>query len=138
MITTHIHGEARVEDGVGIVTLTSVYPTSVEDLWDAITTPERLARWFGNVEPDADNPRLFRGDLITTWSGTIEVIECERPRVLRTTFSDEDGTGPVTATLESVPNGAKLIIEERGVPADNLDAYVAGWRSQLELLAPTL
>lgn len=26
------------------------YDASVEDLWDAITTPERLARWFGSVE----------------------------------------------------------------------------------------
>jgi uncharacterized protein YndB with AHSA1/START domain len=31
---------------------TRSYDTTVEDLWDALTTPQRLARWFTPVEGD--------------------------------------------------------------------------------------
>ena len=37
------------------VTLSRGYATSVEDLWDAVTNPERIPRWFlpvsGELEP---------------------------------------------------------------------------------------
>ena len=34
------------------VTLTRLYETSVDDLWDALTSRERIARWFLPVEGD--------------------------------------------------------------------------------------
>ena len=38
------------------VTLSRSYPTTVEDLWDAVTNPDRIPRWFlpvsGDLEPD--------------------------------------------------------------------------------------
>ena len=34
------------------VTLTRLYDTTVDDLWDAMTNPERLPRWFLPVEGD--------------------------------------------------------------------------------------
>ena len=38
------------------VTLSRIYATSVEDLWDAVTNADRIPRWFlpvsGNLEPD--------------------------------------------------------------------------------------
>ena len=34
------------------VTLTRTYDTTVDDLWDAVTSPERLPRWFAPVGGD--------------------------------------------------------------------------------------
>lgn len=34
------------------VTLTRLYDTSVDDLWDAVTSRERIPRWFAAVEGD--------------------------------------------------------------------------------------
>jgi uncharacterized protein YndB with AHSA1/START domain len=34
------------------VTLTRLYETSVDDLWDAVTSPQRIPRWFLPVEGD--------------------------------------------------------------------------------------
>lgn len=34
------------------VTLTRLYDTSVDDLWDAVTSKERIPRWFLPVEGD--------------------------------------------------------------------------------------
>ena len=36
------------------VTLTRLYDTSVDDLWDAMTNGERLPRWFAPVEGDLE------------------------------------------------------------------------------------
>ena len=58
----------RVEnrDHLGKPSLVAVavrsYDTTVDDLWDAITTPERLARWFMPVEGDLPWPRRSLGD----------------------------------------------------------------------------
>ena len=39
-------GEAHV------VTIQRTYPAAVEDVWDAVTDPERIARWFLPVSGD--------------------------------------------------------------------------------------
>jgi len=54
---------------------TRTYDTTVEDLWNAITTPQRLARWFTPVEGDL---RLGgRYQLQGNASGTI--TRCDPP-----------------------------------------------------------
>jgi len=43
--TTEIDGvEGRVQ------TLAQTYPSPIEDVWDAVTAPERIVRWFAPVE----------------------------------------------------------------------------------------
>lgn len=45
--TTEVDGdEARVQ------TLAQSYPSPIDDVWDAVTAPERIARWFAPVEGD--------------------------------------------------------------------------------------
>ena len=36
----------------GAIRLEDVYDTDIEDLWDACTDPERLARWIAKVSGD--------------------------------------------------------------------------------------
>ncbi|MBF9133842.1 SRPBCC family protein [Plantactinospora sp. S1510] len=69
-------GEART------VLLRRTYDTSVEDLWDAVTNPERLPRWFLPVSGD------FRlgGRYQTEGNAGGEIIACEPPRRLRVTW----------------------------------------------------
>ena len=45
--TTEVEGEeARVQS------LAQTYPSPIDDVWDAVTTNERIARWFAPVEGD--------------------------------------------------------------------------------------
>lgn len=53
------------------------YDTTVEDLWDALTTPERLARWFLPVEGDLEPGGRYR--LEGNASRTID--RCRRPEL---------------------------------------------------------
>ena len=47
---TRILGSLRSADGAGIVRIEDRYDTDIDDLWSAITDPDRLARWFGEVD----------------------------------------------------------------------------------------
>lgn len=65
-----------------VVVATCAYDTSVEDVWDAITNPERIPRWFlpisGDLRPGG------RYQLHGNASGQITV--CEPPRSLALTW----------------------------------------------------
>jgi uncharacterized protein YndB with AHSA1/START domain len=69
-------GQART------VTLVRAYDTTIEDLWDAATNPERIPRWFLPVSGDLrlGGRYQFEGNA----GGTIE--RCEPPRRLTATW----------------------------------------------------
>ncbi|ROT31143.1 SRPBCC family protein [Micromonospora sp. HM5-17] len=69
-------GEART------VLLRRTYDAPVEDVWDAVTNPERLPRWFLPVSGD------FRvgGRYQTEGNAGGEIVRCEPPRLLRVTW----------------------------------------------------
>jgi len=50
-------GSLRSADGKGLARIEDRYDTDVDDLWSAITDPDRLARWYGRVEGEpGDGP----------------------------------------------------------------------------------
>src|SRR5262252_1374625 len=55
-----ILGSLRAVDGVGVVRIEDRYDTTINDLWAAITDPDRLARWYGNLEGDLRPGGAFR------------------------------------------------------------------------------
>jgi uncharacterized protein YndB with AHSA1/START domain len=66
-------GEARV------AVFTRTYETTVEDLWDACTNPERLRRWYVPVSGELRVGGNFQQ--VNMGSGTI--LECEAPQMLK-------------------------------------------------------
>ena len=146
-MTDKILGRLGVAEGKGVVRVEDRYDTDVDDLWAAVTDPERLARWYGKVEGD-----LRPGGAFTVYleSADLEAIcrvdTCEPPRRVRITSRESDesaqhGTGPAPfdQTIEATltPDGPQTIlaIEVRGLPLDKLEYYGAGWQVHAENLA---
>jgi len=77
------------------------YETTVDDLWDAITTPGRLARWFLPVEGDLKLGGRYQ--LKGNAGGAI--TRCERPSALDVTWEYMGGMSWVTVRL--APDGAR-------------------------------
>ena len=50
-----------------VQSLSQTYPTSVDDLWEACTDPERLARWFAPVVAVMSEPKFWLWALPTYW-----------------------------------------------------------------------
>jgi uncharacterized protein YndB with AHSA1/START domain len=83
------------------------YETTVDDLWDAITTPERLARWFTPVEGDLKLGGRYQ--LKGNAGGTI--TRCERPDALDVTWEFMGGTSWVNVRLAPDGPKARLTLE---------------------------
>lgn len=76
-------GTKPIEGGEGVgVLMRRTYHTSIEDVWDAVTDPERLRRWFLPISGDLRVGGTFQ--LEGNAGG--EILECDRPRLLRVTF----------------------------------------------------
>jgi uncharacterized protein YndB with AHSA1/START domain len=112
MIDVSHHIDA-VERRVGrrTVTVSRVYATTAADLWDACTTPERIARWFLPVSGDLrpGGRFAFQGNA----SGTIE--RCDPPRQVEATWEAGGHTSRVELRVAPEPSGgARLTLAHSG------------------------
>lgn len=95
-------GERVLEAGTArTATVSQVYDTDVEDLWDAVTTPERISRWFLPVSGEL---RLGgRYELEGNASGTIE--RCDPPKGFSATWEYGGQTSWIEVRLTPEPDG---------------------------------
>jgi len=102
------------------------YDTTVEDLWEAITTPERLARWFTPVEGDLKLGGRYQ--LKGNAGGTI--TRCDRPAALEVTWEMMGGTSWVNVALAPDGDRARLSIEhiahKDGIGEEHLKQFGPG------------
>ena len=133
-------GTLRAADGTGIVRLEDRFHTDREDLWSALTDPGRLARWLGEVEGDLRQGGEFRAQFFASgWEGTGRAEVCGPPhRLLVATTSPDEPDGVIEATLTADGDHTVLVIEDRGVPLENIAAYGAGDQVHVEDLAAYL
>jgi uncharacterized protein YndB with AHSA1/START domain len=95
-------GEARV------VTISQAYDIDLDDLWDACTDIERLARWFLPVTGDlrAGGKYQFEGNA----GGTIE--RCDPPKSFAATWEYDGEVSWVEVTLSADADGkARFLLE---------------------------
>jgi uncharacterized protein YndB with AHSA1/START domain len=128
-----IVGTLRAVDGKGVVRMEGRYDTDVEDLWSAVTDPERLARWLVDVSGDLQVGGAFTASFTSSWEGVGRVDVCERPHRLLVTMSPETAEETVIeAELHGDGDETLLVIEERGLPLDVYADHGAGWQAHVE------
>ena len=137
--TSRLVGTLRSEDGKGVVRIEDRYDTDIDDLWTALTDPARLTRWIADVEGDLHLGGEFRATFTSGWEGTGRVDVCDSPQRLLVTLSpgQEDET-VIEALLEADGDQTRVVVEERGLPLDELAAHGAGWQVHVEDLAAHL
>ncbi|HWK29191.1 MAG TPA: SRPBCC family protein [Solirubrobacter sp.] len=94
-------GEART------LTVARVYPTTLEDLWDACTNPERIPRWFLPVSGDLELGGRYQ--LQGNASGTIQT--CEPPRAFSATWEFGGDTTWIELQLTPEADGTRFTLE---------------------------
>ena len=92
----------RTQDGKPAKAMVAarVYETDAADLWDALTNPERIPRWFSPVAGDLKLGGRYQ--IEGNAGGTIQ--RCDAPRALDITW--EFGGGKSWVTLRLAPEGA--------------------------------
>jgi uncharacterized protein YndB with AHSA1/START domain len=145
-----ILGSLRSAAGTGVVRIEDRYDTGIGDLWSALTEPDRLARWYGQVDGDLRPGGQFRLHVESAdIDATGRVEECEPPRRLLITNRETEeshlrgqGVPPydeaIEVTLTADGDQAILVIEVRGMPLDAIAFYGVGWQLHAEALAAYL
>lgn len=132
-----ILGTLRSAGGKGAVRMEDRFDTRIDDLWQAVTDPQRLGRWLGEVTGDLRPGGEFHRRFYASGAeGTGRVDACEPPRHLLLTMSPgEPGEQVIEVTLTADGDQTILVAEERGMPLDLLAAYGAGIQVHVEDLA---
>jgi uncharacterized protein YndB with AHSA1/START domain len=121
--------ESQVE-----VTRELVLPVPCEDVWEALTNPERLEEWFANdVDFDLDEGEgEFRWETGEVRRAVVEEAEVGRRLAIRWWDPDPDGAdvSDVVFTIEEVPEGTRLTVTETG---SDPQACAGEWSWALEL-----
>jgi len=134
-----IVGSLLAVDGKAVVRMEDAFTTDAEDLWSALTDPQRLARWVARVDGDRRLGGEFRARFTSGWEGAGRVDVCEPPRrLLVTMWAGQDDQTVIE--VELVPDGdqTRLVLEERGLPLNEAAAHGAGWQAHVEDLAAHL
>jgi uncharacterized protein YndB with AHSA1/START domain len=134
-------GSLHSVDGEGVVRMEDRLDAGIDDVWGALTDPDRLAHWFGEVEGELSQGGEFRVRIALAGARTGKVEACEPPQRLLLTMRDPDPQPgqPEQTVIEAelIAEGAQttLVWEERGMPVDLLPAYGTGIQIHVEHLA---
>jgi uncharacterized protein YndB with AHSA1/START domain len=137
---TALAGSVRVVDGKAVVRMEDWFSTGVDDLWSALTDPQRLARWIATVEGDLRLGGEFWARFTSScWEGPGRVDVCDPPRRLRLTMSPgQDDQTVIEAELTADGDQTRLVVEERGLPIGAAAGRGAGWQAHVEDLGAYL
>ena len=108
------------------VTREVVFPAPPDEVWSALTEPERLEEWFANdveLDPRPGGSGVFRWDDGDERHATVREAEPAERLVL-----DWDDAGEVVFTLEEVPEGTRLQVRERSPEwSTALELHALAW-----------
>jgi uncharacterized protein YndB with AHSA1/START domain len=136
-------GAYRVEGERRSIRFEREYGASVEDVWSAVTDPERLRRWLAVggavLEPRAGGRfevRMTPSEEETAW-GT--VLAFEPPRLLEVEWR-YPGEDESVVRIELEPRGDRtlLVLDHRLLQAGQAAGYGAGWHAYLDALGDVL
>lgn len=140
-VDTTLLGTLQSVDGEGLVRMEDRFDTGIDDLWGALTDPDRLAHWYGDVEGEVSEGSEFRVHIHLAGPRTVRVQAFERPQRLLLTVRDpnpqpgQPEQTSLAAQLTAEGAQTRLVWKERGMPINLLPAYGAGIQIHVEHLA---
>jgi uncharacterized protein YndB with AHSA1/START domain len=110
------------------------WPDPIEDVWAALTEPDRMARWIGTYEGE----RRVGGSGTFTMTHEEELVgepmriaECEAPRRLVVDWQTEEGWR-VELDLTAEDGQTVLLFTQLFAPGTEVTDYVLGWHWYLD------
>ncbi len=137
----YVLGSLHTLDGEGVVRMEDRLGTGIDDLWGALTDPDRLAHWYGEVEGQLSAGGEFSVQIALAGErkGRVEAYEPPHRLLLRMSDPDAQPGQPqqtvIDARLTAEGARTRLVWEERGMPVDLLPAYGTGIQIHVEHLA---
>jgi len=104
----------RIDESRGAVRVEDVYNTDIDDLWSAVTDPDRLRCWIATVEGDFRVGCIVQTHFTSTWEGPGRIDVCDPPHHLVVTMEPgTDDEAVIEAVLTAEGEQTRLAVEER-------------------------
>jgi uncharacterized protein YndB with AHSA1/START domain len=119
-------------DGRAAIRFEESWDTDVADLWDALTDPARLSRWFAPVEGEA----VVGGEVVVHFDDGdvpgMRVLACDPGRSFTVAWPMAAGATEVHVEVRPEgPSRSTLVLTHRLLPPDRAAGYGAGWTAYL-------
>jgi uncharacterized protein YndB with AHSA1/START domain len=122
-VVRQVRSSERDGNPVKVVVASRTYSTTPDDLWNALTNPERLKRWFTPVSGDLRLGGRFQ--LEGNASGTITT--CQRQKALAVTWEYGGDLSWVEVRLHAESGErTRLELEHSAVPRDHWKKFGPG------------
>ncbi|QBI18444.1 SRPBCC family protein [Egibacter rhizosphaerae] len=123
LVTREVRTDARDGRATRVVVARRSYATTQDDLWDAVTNPERIPRWFLPVSGDLQPGGRYQ--LEGNAEGTVE--RCDPPRSFEVTWEFAGQVSWLKVELAPSADGATLeLAHEAPVDPDFWAQYGPG------------
>ena len=123
----------RAGDQVAVV-FDRHYATSPDDLWEACTDPDRLARWFAPVSGDLRIGGAFTIHFDDADTPQCQVLTCDPPHRLVWEWPVGDAATLVSAEITPDADGARLVLRHERLTPSQAAGYAAGWDTYVRRL----
>jgi uncharacterized protein YndB with AHSA1/START domain len=131
--TGHIDSD---DDGKRTLLLTREFAAPIQDVWAAVTEPERLQRWIGTFTGD---PASGRVSFLMTAEGEapaqdVEIVECDPPRRLVVNLQSGERPWRLELDLAEADGGTRLTFAQPGIDPVEAESVGPGWEYYLDRL----
>lgn len=134
-MTVEPTGKVSREADSHVLTITREFKAPIEDVWAAVTEPERLARWIGTFSGD---PRSGRVSFQMTAEGApaddMVIRECLPPRVLKVTSNVGADRWHLELALDEQDGVTTLTFVQPGISPVAAESVGPGWEYYLDRL----
>jgi uncharacterized protein YndB with AHSA1/START domain len=123
LVTREVRTGFRDNAPTKIVVAVRTYPTDQDDLWDALTNPERIPRWFLPITGELSVGGRYQFD--GNAGGVIEL--CDEPNSFAVTWEMGPMVSWLTITLTAADDGTTLeLVHEAPVDPSMWEQYGPG------------
>jgi uncharacterized protein YndB with AHSA1/START domain len=129
-------GTVHQRDGQHVLVQTREFRAPIEDVWAAVTEPDRLARWIGSWTGDPESGSVQFQMLFEDGQPgeTMTIRACEPPHRLHLTSQVGDDVWLLDVDLTHADGVTTLTLSQPGVTAEQAGGVGPGWEYYLDRL----
>jgi uncharacterized protein YndB with AHSA1/START domain len=130
-------GEIILTGRGSVLRFARVYGFPPDEVWSAVTEPDRAKRWLGELIVTGETGRLMLGDTDDE-AARLRILACDRPYRIEVEWTFP-GAAPthVLVTLAADGPGRTALVLEHTFPGQEptvLPGYACGWEHYLDAL----
>lgn len=134
-VTTPLGQVLRDTDGMRLE-FVRTYDDPVDDVWSALTDPDRVARWIGTWtgDPTTGTVQLVMTEDENATPETVTIVACEPPTRLVLDVPTQDGTWRLSVSLRAQDRVTTLVFVQRLAEPYDASSVGPGWHYYLDRL----